>query len=132
MMTKRDIIERLRALGEKPNPTATKGKLQSLLKVVEKRKVEKQRPKTGLDEARKVAAGKGVKAQLFEMYTKKPDLALSKDELLAALPGRKWSSITTWIGKGGLGNPKYAVKIDGVPQPILIQKDENGLYRRAD
>ena len=129
LQTKKDILERLNLLGVKANRHQTKGELQKLLQSVETRKAEKQQP---LDKARKIATGKGVKAQLFEMYTKIPDLALPKDELLAALPGRKWSSIATWTGKGGLGNPKYVVKIDDVPQPILIQKDENGLYRRVD
>ena len=81
---------------------------------------------------RAVVVLKGVRATLFEMFSRDKNLALSKEELMAALPGRKWTSIATWLGHGGLGNPKYAVKVDGKPQPILIQKDENGLYRLAD
>lgn len=49
---------------------------------------------------------------------------------MVKLPGRKWSSIATWLGKGGLGSKTYGMKIDGKVRPILIGLSENGLYRR--
>jgi hypothetical protein len=126
-MSKRDIIDRLRLLGERPNSHWTKGKLQSLLRAVERRKAEKQ-------PSQSTKRQPGVKTILYQLFTKNPDLEITEDELIAThLPGRKPSSIRTWIGRGGLGSEKYGMKVDGKVQPILIERDRaTGILRRAD
>lgn len=67
--------------------------LQWLVVVIEHHQEDADAKRTPGD-VKQAAAGIGVKISLFEMYTKKPSLALSKGELMAALPGRKWASIT--------------------------------------
>lgn len=73
-MTKKEIIERLRALGEKPNAKATKGHLEALLKAVEKRKAAKQQPTESHASAKKATHGEGVKAVLFRLFPRIPIL----------------------------------------------------------
>ena len=126
-MTKNDIIERLGVFGVKANRHKTKGELQKLLKNVEKRKAAKKQPQSPQRQP-------GVKSILYQLFTENPDLEIAEDELIAKhLPGRKPSSIRTWIGRGGLGSETYGMKVDGEVRPILIEMDKaTGILRRAD
>jgi len=65
-----------------------------------------------------------VKEVLRCLYTRQPNLALTEDELLEAIPGASWISVVTAISM--LKNPKYA---DG---PLMNIEHKGGKYRRED
>lgn len=127
LQSKKDIIERLNVFGVKANRFQTKVELQKLLRATEKRRAEKLRQQS-------VKRQPGVKVTLYRLFTENPGLAITEDELIAKyLPGRKPSSIRTWIGRGGLGSEKYGMKVGGKVCPILIVRDKDkSVLRRTD
>lgn len=82
---------------------------------------KKIRSKKGLPKWGKVS----VKEVLRCLYTRNPQLALTEEELLDAVPGSSWTSVVTAISM--LKNPKYA---EG---PLMnIEHTKNGKYRLAN
>jgi hypothetical protein len=65
-----------------------------------------------------------VKDVMRCIYTRNPNLSLTEDELIEAIPGASWTSIVTAISM--LKNPKYA---EGETMNIV---HKNGKYRRQD
>ncbi len=138
MSTKKAMQVQLKERGVNFTTKMTKGQLENLLSKSEgdvKKYSQSPVSETRDQNGKRPKAGSGVKHILYRLFTEDPELVIQEQELIDShLPGRKVSSIRCWIGKGGLGNEKYAVLgSNGKPDPILItrNRDTNAYSRQS-